>query len=506
MTAPSSVDIEADARWHAAKAAGLPGKTPLGQVCPRAVHSAFLLAPRRLAPLAALCALFAATGCLPPPIDDLDIIGFDSAADGKVAADGDAATADAGAKDGAEVEDGVEAADGAAEDVDGVDAAAEVSATQDIAVALPKGCTADSDCAPLEVKACLVATCAIATGKCSVAPASNGATCENGNPCQVDATCKAGECTGNAKDCDDANSCTNDACLVAKGCVQVANHNKCDDGDKCTVGDYCHQGSCQGAPKKCVGDECANAQCNAATGECNKTPKSKGAPCDDGDSCTVDDVCVGIACEGDPKNCDDGDPCTEDYCPLNIGAGCLWVKIAGPTTGCQDGDPCKVAGCVEGKCVKGVKPCVDKDPCTADTCKAGTCAYQKQLSGPCEDGDPCTIDDLCLQGQCKQGTARDCTDSNPCTDDSCQFLVGCAWQPNFAKCNDGSACTAEDTCTAGACKGKLTAAAKACDDANSCTDDACTPATGKCQSTPLADGATCPSGACKAGSCQGGGP
>ena len=41
-----------------------------------------------------------------------------------------------------------------------------------------------------------------------------------------------------------------------------------------------------------------------------------------------------------------------------------------------------------------------------------------------------------------------------------------------------------------------------CDDENECTDDACSLATGLCESTPLEDGSPCTGGTCQAGTCQ----
>ncbi|MFH1532660.1 MAG: hypothetical protein ABIK09_18190 [Pseudomonadota bacterium] len=52
--------------------------------------------------------------------------------------------------------------------------------------------------------------------------------------------------------CDDANSCTEDACNGAVGCEHVALDGvECPDGNLCTVGDECVLGTCVGTPVPC---------------------------------------------------------------------------------------------------------------------------------------------------------------------------------------------------------------------------------------------------------------
>ena len=63
--------------------------------------------------------------------------------------------------------------------------------------------------------------------------------------------------------CNDNNPCTDDACDANLGCTFTANEAECNDGNDCTLNDYCAAGSCVG---KSILD------------------------CDDGDICT-NDVC-----------------------------------------------------------------------------------------------------------------------------------------------------------------------------------------------------------------------
>lgn len=152
-------------------------------------------------------------------------------------------------------------------------------------------------------------------------------------------------------------------------------------------------------------------------------------------------------------------------------------------------------------------PCnCDDDVCTDDTCDpiAG-CGYAFNTA-ECDDGDACTTDDTCAAGACVGGAALACDDGDVCTDDGCDPDSGCTFTFNMAECDDGDACTTDDSCAEGACVG---GPALACDDGDDCTNDSCDPASG-CESVPAAADTACAvdsSGdACEAGgACDGGG-
>lgn len=104
------------------------------------------------------------------------------------------------------------------------------------------------------------------------------------------------------KSCDDANSCTADACAPKIGCVHVpvAEASACTDGDFCTPGDACANGKCK------PGKPTANCACK---------PGPTGG-CDDANPCTSDGCHPVTGCTaaglGDGTICNDGDPCTSD--------------------------------------------------------------------------------------------------------------------------------------------------------------------------------------------------
>ncbi|MFQ5592473.1 MAG: hypothetical protein ACE5HE_15050, partial [Phycisphaerae bacterium] len=78
---------------------------------------------------------------------------------------------------------------------------------------------------------------------------TNALGCDDGDACTSGDRCFGGSCSGedtSAADCDDGNFCTDDACDPRSGCVHTANLIACDDGDACTSNDRCFDGLCAG--------------------------------------------------------------------------------------------------------------------------------------------------------------------------------------------------------------------------------------------------------------------
>ncbi len=264
--------------------------------------------------------------------------------------------------------------------------------------------------------------------------------------------------------------------------------------------------------------ECDLAICDTAAGLCVVANAEEGAPCNDGDPCTVQSSCVSGACAAAPDseaNCDDGNPCTADSCIA--GQGCSNE----PTTdACSDGDPCTTGDtCVDGDCVgsssgacscsqdadcaafedgnwcNGALRCIDDqcqvDPSTVVLCEAsdatctnaqcdpatGACGEVPVDDGtPCDDGDPCTGGDACAGGTCGGEPACTCETDDDCVphedDDLCNGTL---------ICGEGSTCVA-DPATVVTCED---------DGADECTSPVCEPATGTCVATPVTDGTAC---------------
>ncbi len=233
-----------------------------------------------------------------------------------------------------------------------------------------------------------------------------------------------------------------------------------------------------------------------------QAPCTSDLDCNDGNACNGTEVCVSGAClAGTAMNCDDGDPCTTDSCDATTGT-CVHAP-------CNDGNPCN-----------------GTETCDATGCHLGApiqCSNNNACDG-LETCDPTT-------GSCLPGTAPNCDDANPCTDDSCDALLGCVHTPNSMPCDDGNACTLGDTCVSGTCTGTpvscddgnvcngfegcdpTTGACTpgtppVCDDGNPCTDDFCDPTLGCLSSNndanPCDDGNLCTTAdACHAGVCSG---
>jgi len=266
-------------------------------------------------------------------------------------------------------------------------------------------CLKDSDCLGkgMALAPCRKPVCDKHVGLCVGGPKSPGESCDDGDECTEHTSCTLeGACVGQVVVCDDGNICTTDVCKPEEGCIQIHNDNVCDDGNACTLNDRCEMGSCLGEAtdecaceddedcgplddddlcngqvkcvfgkckvpnstiKECVDTEnkpCKKVTCNSETGECVKSLRENGRPCDDGDACTVGDLCLNGECIGSaPKSCDDGNSCTNDTC--DKGSGCLHEYTQYP---CDDNDECTVNDhCKFGVCIPG----------SSNSCNSATC-------------------------------------------------------------------------------------------------------------------------------------
>ena len=243
--------------------------------------------------------------------------------------------------------------------------------------------------------------------------------CDDGDACTAEDHCEDGVCRGGGElDCDDENPCTDERCDSSVGCVYEPTEAFCDDGDACTVDDLCRGGVClPGAALECDDDNpCTDDACDAVEG-CLYSANS--SSCDDGEECTVDDVCAEGVCQGVARDCDDGDACTADSCEPGI--GCVSVAI-----GCDDGDAC-----------------------TTDSCEAALGCVHDRIA--CDDDDACTRDSCEPEAGCEH-EELECDDDNPCTDDACDPAVGCRFTSNARACDDGDPCTEGDACLDGVCQ------------------------------------------------------
>ncbi|HYD42634.1 MAG TPA: hypothetical protein VEB43_17530 [Anaeromyxobacter sp.] len=366
------------------------------------------------------------------------------------------------------------------------------------------GVCCDSACgagAPDDCVACSVAAGAPADGVCA--------------PVVADQLCEArGETCAPARRCDGASV----ACPAA---VDAADGTACDDGDACTVGERCQAGACTGgSPSTCpTGDACRAPICDPRTGSCALVFQA-GLACDDGNACTEGDRCDATrgACAGTPKVCAAPDACHQAQCDPSSGACVATAQPDG--TWCDDGDACtRASSCRAGVCA-GTSPvlCPAPDAChEIGLCDraTGRCTYAPKADGTgCDDGNACTRDDACTAGVCRGGTPVTCTALDAChRAGTCNPGTGLCSNPPEADgtpCDDGQACTRADACIAGTCHGQ----ALVCAPSDQChVAGVCDGATGACSQPAAPDGTWCDDGdpctqqdSCAAGACSGGTP
>jgi hypothetical protein len=268
---------------------------------------------------------------------------------------------------------------------------------------LPDGCGTTLDCGP-----CTCATgchpdcqtCNPATGLCD--DVANDTSCDDGDACTEadtcqDGTCVAGTpvvCTTPPGPCYQATgTCEPDGtCLYAFKPSGAA----CTDGDACTQPDACDgAGACiAGAPVTCPAlNQCyEQGICNTSTGVCTTPKKADGTPCDDGDACTINEVCTDGVCGGGSPKCGGGQRC--------VGGACVCDATSCPTGCCDAQGQCQV-GTEAGACGSIGGTCIDCGTggiCEAGQCRCGTC------SGPtpyCSRTNTCvTCQAWCSPCQC----------------------------------------------------------------------------------------------------------
>jgi hypothetical protein len=298
------------------------------------------------------------------------------------------------------------------------------------------------------------------------------------------------DCSGVYEDlapCEEA-ICTEKFC----GRVWLEVDAVCDDGSPCSTGDRCVENvdgklGCLPTLAGCDdGNACTKNDCGEEGCEVSFLD---GDVCDDGDVCTESGTCQAGECQsGAPIICtDDENPCTDDVC--DSGSGCVNTNNTAP---CNDDDLCThTDACSGGACGGAAYTCTAGDStCQTSTCdgegacvvltSSGFCVnngvcYADGAANPnnsceicdlsfsnsfwsagtngdaCDDGNACTEEDTCLFGQCNSGSEKVCDDVNSCTDDSCDSGSGCTFVDNDDFCNTATGCSVSGQCSAGAC-------------------------------------------------------
>jgi hypothetical protein len=198
------------------------------------------------------------------------------------------------------------------------------------------------------------------------------------------------------------------------------------------------------------------------------------SPCDDGNTCTLDDTCGPLGCTGTADSCDDNNLCTADSC--DAANGC--AHLPGDSA-CQDGDACTTDTCDAsvGLCSHVTANCDDGNACTADACNSAdaTCSHAP------DDGA------IAPPGSC---TAVACNDVTPGCGGGTAVCTA-----NPAPALDGVACP-----TKGVCDGGICATVVCTPDEATCTGavvHACDTLGVDWTDTPCGFGTSCWNGACQ---------
>jgi hypothetical protein len=133
------------------------------------------------------------------------------------------------------------------------------------------------------------------------------ADCDDGNPC-TDDRCELKACTYGPTICKPSGDPCKQAprCDPAQGCVEDnrPDNTPCPDSAYCTVNEVCVGGACQTSPRDCQASApiCATGSCNESKNSCDYTVVPQGTSCDDGDLCTQGDSCTSAGqCVPTPK-------------------------------------------------------------------------------------------------------------------------------------------------------------------------------------------------------------
>ncbi len=142
----------------------------------------------------------------------------------------------------------------------------------------------------------------------------------------------------------------------------------------------------------------------------------------------------------------------------------------------------------------GVVVTDDGKPCTMDVWNTSLArvTHTNLANGTaCSDGNVCTQGDTCQAGVCTGGSMIVIDDSNPCTVDHCDPVLGVTHVPSpvGTSCDNSSVCDGLEVCDgSGVC---LAGTAIAVDDYDPCTLDHCDPVTGIVTHPPSPIGTSC---------------
>jgi len=152
------------------------------------------------------------------------------------------------------------------------------------------------DCTPSNT--CVSSHFDATTGTCVTASLADGTSCAD--PCIEGGVCMHGTCMGTAKNCDDGNACTSDAC-GAQGCVHTDVTASCPrPNDPCQAA-YCDPVMGCGSELVADGTSCGTNDCVTAhvciQGQCLARAAPDGSVCASASICQGEGLCHAGACQ-----------------------------------------------------------------------------------------------------------------------------------------------------------------------------------------------------------------
>jgi cysteine-rich repeat protein len=200
--------------------------------------------------------------------------------------------------------------------------------------------------------------------------------CDDGDACTENDHCDGFTCAGTPLDCSNLDgTCTFGECNAGTGQCEALPINEgglCNDANPCTHTDVCVAGTCAGAAIDCsfLDSQCTAGICNAITGECEQFDANEGQPCDDGNGCNSNDICITGVCSSCGNGSTDGgcgetcDPPVAGICDPTCQSVVCGNGIIQSGEECDDGNASSGDGCssscvFEDKlCIEGTQPSV----------------------------------------------------------------------------------------------------------------------------------------------------
>lgn len=249
-----------------------------------------------------------------------------------------------------------------------------------------------------------------------------------------------------AAECDDANSCTEDACVAnacvstpIPGCGPCQTGAECDDQNACTD-DICANGVCSHNPIPGCG-----------TPVCGNGILENGETCDDenvinGDGCSSScqtEGCLSASeCPGTDTDCQYR-TCTQGVCGFTFQP--YGVPVTSQVSGDCMSNVCDGSGAIVSIPEFADFPPDDGNQCTSNLCVGGNPTYQNLPSGtPCSQngGTECDGNGMCISNAaCGDGVMEGpetCDDMNQSNGDGCSGA--CTVEPGYQCSGSPSVC------------------------------------------------------------------